>query len=278
MSDWATIEIEVVTTLADLEVEESALLSSVSAQTARDRKSLLAAIQRELLPAAYVMMTGRDSGDKSSEQAGPASMSVVIATRSLRSDGEARTGESGTGGMWSIAEQVSSALQDLMLDSTWRLLLIDERSVGGEEGTIVWEQRYEVRRPAELTAPTFGGTALAGTSSRVRVEPGELRRASGSFSFPGVDGVFDRHLGVRERPIFWRGQLRAADDSALNAIEAAIEDEIRDGLDKTMVDAWSRSHESCVLNVFRRRGPRRRDALSGQVWQDFELEFTQLGG
>jgi len=277
MSDWATLETEVVNTLAGLEMEECALLSSVSAQTVRDRKSLLASIQRERLPAAYVVMTGRDSGDKSSDQPGGALLSVAIATRSLRSDGEARTGESGSGGLWSIAGQVSSALQDLMLDSTWRLLLIDERPVGGEEGTIVWEQRYKIRRPAELTAPTFGGTALAGTSSRVRVEPGELRRASGSFSFPGVDGVFDRHLGVRERPIFWRGQLRAANDSALNAIETAIEDEIRDGREKTMVDAWSRSHESCVLSVFRRRGPRRRDELSGQVFQDFELEFTQLG-
>jgi len=278
MSDWATIETEVVTALADLDVAESPLLATVFAKTARDRKSLLASIQREPLPAAYVFLTGRDSWDKSLEQAGPASVSVVLATRSLRSDSEARTGESGDGGMWMIAEQASAALQDRMLDDTWRLLLIDERPVGGEEGTMIWEQRYEVRRPAETVVPTFGGIALAGTLSRVRVEVGELRRASSSFSFPGVDGVFDRHLGVRERPVFWRGQLRAASDSALNAIETAIEDEIRSGQDKAMVDAWSRSHESCVLNAFRRRGPRRRDALSGQVVQAFEMEFTQLGG
>jgi len=278
MSDWVTIETDVATVLVDLEVDGGPLLATVSARTARDRKVLLTAIQRELLPAAYVLMAGRNSSDKSSGQAGMPSLSVVIATQSLRSDSEARIGESGSGGMWLITEQVSSALQDLELESTWRLLLIDERLVGGQEGLIVWEQRYEVRRPAELTTPTFGGVALAGSSSRVCVELGELRRASGLFSFPGVGGVFDRHLGVRERPIFWRGQLRGANDSALNTIETAIEDEIRDGEDKTMVDAWSRSHESCVLKAFRRRGPRQRNALSGQVFQEFELEFTQLGG
>ena len=64
----------------------------------------------------------------------------------------------------------------------------------------------------------------------------------------------------------------------MNAIESAIEAELREGQAKTMVDAWERGHEGCVLKAFYRKGPRRRDEATGEVVQDFEIEFTQLGG
>jgi hypothetical protein len=97
----------------------------------------------------------------------------------------------------------------------------------------------------------------------VHVDVKERRRAASLFSFPGIDGVFERNLGLREQPIVWRGQLRAADDAALNALEAAMESEIANGQEKTMVDPWGRSYASCVVKAFRRAGSRRRDHPPG---------------
>ena len=109
------------------------------------------------------------------------------------------------------------------------------------------------------------------------MELGVLRRATSSFSFPGIDGVFERNLGVKDRAILWRGQLRATSDSAMNVLESAIESEVQAGEARTMIDAWGRSQAQCVVKSFARRGPRGRDSLSGQAIQDFEIEFTQLG-
>lgn len=277
MSVRETIEDAIVQTLQGLTEGQSALLATAKGQTVRDRKSLTAAISRELLPAAYVMATGRDSSEKTYRRPGLLSFSVVLATRSFRSDDDARTGAVDVTGVFDLAEQVASALQDQVVATDRQLLLVDEHSVGGDEGTIIWEQGYEVRRLAELGGPTFGGVALAGAGSEVHVELGVLRRATSSFSFPGVDGVFERDLGTRERTIIWHGQLRAADHPSLNTIESNIEDEIRNSQEQSMVDTWGRTHEMCVLQKFNRRGLRRVDELTGEALQDFELEFTQLG-
>ena len=278
MSDWATIENEVVSVLEGLTVGQEKLLATVMAQTARDRKVLLEAIQGERLPAAYVMITGRVPGDRDAVLAGRVQLSVLIATRSLRADAEARVDGPGVLGMWTVVRQVAGGLQDRMVADTWLMGLVDERPTGGQAGTIVWEQRYEASRPAATTPPTFDSVAVAGTSSKIRVEVGELKRASELFAFPGVDGVFERFGGVRDRPIWWRGQLRAASDAALNTLEAGIEAEIRAGRAATMVDAWGRAFEECVVRAYRRRGPRARDELSGAVLQEAEIELAQLAG
>jgi len=277
VSTWETIEDAVVATLEELTSGQSALLATAKGHTSRDRKVLIAAISRERLPAAYVIATSRDASEKVTRRPGSPAFSILLASGSLRSDEEARTGSEEVTGIFTLSEEVAAALQDLAVGGDRRLLLIDERPAGGEEGMIVWEQRYEVRRESEGSAPTFGGEALAGSDSEVHVELGPLTRATSSFSFPGLDGVFERNLGVRERVIVWRGQLRAASDAALNTLESAIEQELRAGEEKTMTDAWGRSHELCVLKSFARRGPRRRDELTGEALQDFEFEFTQLG-
>ncbi|MHC4445641.1 MAG: hypothetical protein ACYTBZ_01515 [Planctomycetota bacterium] len=276
MSSWETIENEIVVAIAGLTEGGSVLFSTVKGYTVRDRKVLTAAIGRELLPAAYVLARGRASGEKAHRRAGVSEFGVLLATRSLRADSEGRTGADDVVGMFDLAEEVASALQDLVVDTDGELLLVDERLIGGDEGTVLCEQDYEVRRQSELISPTFGGTALAGAASKVHVELGALSHASSLFSFPGVDGVFQRNLGVRERSIKWRGQLRAASDSALNTIESGIEQEVRVGEAKTMVDSWGRSHQECVLNSFIRNGRRGRDELTGQALQGFEIEFTQL--
>jgi len=276
VSVWHEIENDIVQALEQLTEGGSPLLATVKGYTARDRKSLEAAIGRELMPAAYVSVTHRTSSDKSSRRAGSAAISVILAVRSLRDDDEARIGSDKVTGIYELSEQAALALQVLIIATDRRLLLVDERRVGGEEGTVIWEQRYECRRISEANAPTFGGVELAGTDSNVHVELGSLKRAKSSFSFPGIDGVFERDLGLRQRVIKWRGQLRAADDSALNGIESTIEQEIQESQVKVMVDSWGRSYASCVMDAFIRCGPRCKDELTGQALQDFEIEFTQL--
>jgi hypothetical protein len=278
MSTWETIESEVVQTLAGLMSGPSALLVTVKGRSIRSSKALITELQRERLPAAYVVVTGRDASDKAFRRAGSPMLSVFLAARSLRHEDDARTGAADVEGVFSLSEEASAALAALTIGQDRRLLLADERATVGEDGLNVWEQRYEIRRLSELTAPTFGGVPLAGADSEVHVEVGPLQRASSTFSFPGIDGVFSRHLGTRDRAIRWRGQLRADDDGGLNALEAAIEDALRDGTSQTMVDAWGRPHDACVLNAFDRRGPRQRDALTGQALQDFEIVFTQMDG
>lgn len=276
MSVWETIEDAVVQELAGLMQGGSALLATVKGHTPRDRKVLVGAISRERLPAGYVIATSRDSGGKEARRAGSALFSVLLAAGSLRSDDEARTGADDVTGIFTLAEAAVEALQDLTVDSDRKLLLIDERPAGGDEGLVVWEQRYEVRRQSETVAPEFGGVILAGSPSEVHVELKPVRRATSSFSFPGIDGVFERSLGARERAILWRGQLRSFDDTSLNSVESAIEQEVLTGEEKTMTDSWSRSYDFCVAESFERIGPRRRDELTGMALQDFQLEFTQL--
>lgn len=278
MSLWAAIETAVRQRIEGLTLDASPLLAVVRGCGMRDRRLLHAALQRERHPAAYVIASGRDASDTATRCPGRLLLTVLLATRSHRSDQDARTGAVDIVGIFDVAERVAGALCDPAITDDCRLLLVEEKSLGADEGTVVWEQRYEVCRRASMLAPTFGGQALAGADSEVHVELGPLKRVSSAFSFPGIDGVFERHLGTRERPIVWRGQLRAADDAALNALESAIERELRDGREKTLVDPWSRTYERCVIKSYVQRKPRRRDELTGQSLQDFEIEFVQLDG
>jgi len=276
MTMWENIEDAMVAALAGLAVSGSPMLATVRGRTLRDRKLLLPGLMRERLPAAYVMAAGRDAGDRDQRRAGGAAFTVLYTAGSGRGDDEARRGGTDTVGVFTIAETAAAALQDLDLGERRRLLLVDERSAGGEEGTALWEQRFEVRRASSAFYPTFGGDPLIGTSSVVQVQIGDLKGASCTFAFPGVDGVFERFLGTRERPIHWRGQLRAVDDTELNQIEESLEDLVRTARLDSMADPWARTFDDCVLRSFRRQGPRRCDELTGEALQDFELEFVQL--
>jgi hypothetical protein len=277
MSTWADMETTVVTTLAELIEGDAPLLATVAGHAAADRKSLIAAILGERLPAAYVIVEGREASERSSGRAGRAALSVLLAARSFRAGAEARTDGVDSMGVFTLAEIVADVLKDLEVIPAGRLRLLREEALPAQDGVALWEIAFAVRSVAELAVPTFGGAVLTGTYSSVRVDVGELRAASSSFSFPGIDGVFERRLGVRERPIWWRGELRGA-DAELNTIEADIENEVRAAQGKIMIDAYGRQLEDCVLKAFRRVGARGRDAVTGAALQEFEMEFTQLPG
>lgn len=276
MSVWQSMEDAIVTALAELVEGGKPMLATVRGRTWRDRKVAVSALLRERLPAAYVSVAGRDGGHKDYRRPGHLQVSVLYASRSERSDDEARLGGPESAGVLAIAESAGTALQDLDLGNNRRLLLVDERSGGGEDGTALWEQRCEVRRQSSSSAPTFGGSALAGSSSEVEVEIGEMKRVSSTFAFPGVDGVFERFAGTRERPIIWRGQLRADDNSALSAMEEEMEQRVREAAPRSLIDPWGRLFACCVATSVRRIGPRGADELTGEALQDFEMHFVQL--
>jgi hypothetical protein len=172
MGEWQEIESAVVGALAGLTGSGAPLLATTRGRTAADRKAIVAGLLRERLPAAYIMLGGRDAGDKEYRQAGPPVLTVLLASRSERCEQDARLGGVDVTGVTTIAESAAAALRELDLGGHRRLMLVDERPVGGDEATVLWEQRYEVRRRPGDYVPLFDGCPLIGTSS---VWPRRLR-------------------------------------------------------------------------------------------------------
>ncbi len=283
MGEWSAIESEVLTVLTQMEGASGPLLATARAVAAQDRKKLAAALVRERMPAAYVAVCGRQTSKQGSANGrgeaattGAPLLSILLGSRSDRSADDLRKGGTGVVGVFELAEVAAGALQNRGICGPRRLQLLHETCLGSEDNVCLWEQQYVVPQVAVLPAPTFGGEFLAGAGSYVEVEIGAARRSSTAFAFPGIDGVFEQFLGMRERPIFWRGQLRGDGDAALDALEEAIEEELRKGTAQTMADEYGRSYASCVMQSFQRRGARRREEVTGKTIQDFEIEFQQL--
>ncbi len=273
---WSTLETEILQALAALESEGAPLLATVKGRSSGDRKSLASAFLRERMPAAYVLSAGRTQ--RASDVMDTMQVAVWLATRSERGDDDARLGGADVTGMYPLAQEVLSALHDRVMPEDVRLRFVDEKALTGGDGALLWEQVYALDSAPRPAVPLFGGVALAGSSSRMRVEVGPLQRVATQFSFPGIDGVFERNLGTRERRIVWQGELRAEGAAALTALETAVEDELAKAQAKTVVDEWGRAFDACVLRSYARKGPRRVDARSGGVIQEAVLEFAQLHG
>lgn len=276
MGEWALIEDAVVSGLAGLRLNGRAVLATVRGCNWRDRKLLAAAIGRERMPAAYVMVTGRAESDKEYRRAGSPQVTVLYATRSERQADDARTGGVDTTGVFEISELAGRAMNGLALgDARWAML-VEEGPLAGDDSILLWEQRFEVRRGGEESHCMFGGDRLVGWASHVELEVAPLSRAVSRFAFPGVDGVFERLTGIRERPIRWRGQIRTSSGSALDAIELKMERLIQQGRVDHVTDGATLLFTPCVISSYKRRGGRRRDHVTDEVLQDFELEFVQL--
>ena len=278
MGAWSAMEAGTVSVLAGLTGGGQPLLATVKGHTWDERRQLISAIERERMAAAYVMAAGREESDRTHRRAGEPTCTILYASRSERAVDEARIGGAGVVGVLTIAEAAAARLQDLDLGEGRRLLLVDERPLHSEPGMALWEQRYEVRLAGGTIPILFGGRAVLGERSEAVVEIGPLARASSRFAFPGVDGVFERFGGTRERTIVWRGQLRAEDDQAMTVLEEGLEALVGEGLVDAVGDPAGRWFQNCVPESFKRRGGRRRDAFNGETLQDFEMEVVQLLG
>lgn len=292
MSELGELESAVVGLLAGIDVGGEPLFRSVAGFAAADRRQAVARIGGLTAPAALVIYTGRERGEAGGGRGGVGGgrgdaafgviggprVTVLVRAENLRGGEDVRVGDGSAAGAFDLLASVAAALDGAVVVTDRRLTVIDEQVVAADETHAVYEQRYAVERTPDLTAPTFNGVALAGAGSVVRVEVGDVESDAALFAFPGIDGVFRHRLGMRRRAIRWVGQLRAANDAALNTLESAIEAAVADPRGHVMADAWSRQFADCVLERFTREGPRRRHPRTGQAAQGFECVFGQLGG
>jgi len=276
VSELGDIEAAVIALIEAIADGGAPVFRSVSGFSDPERRKALAAIGELNAPAALVVYTGRVRSDTQHAIVGSPKLTVLLRAENLRGGDDVRLGDGTNHGGFGLLEFVLGALDGAVVVADRRLAAIDEQVATADETHVVYEQRYLVERLAELTPPTFNGVALCGAASAANVIVGEAAVEDVSFGFPGIDGEFRHRLGLRGRPIHWTGLLRAADDDALNALEAAIEAAVADPQAHDLVDAWSRVFVDCVVDRFERRGPRQRHPVTGQALQPFELHFTQL--
>ncbi|MFH0981579.1 MAG: hypothetical protein V2A79_08580 [Planctomycetota bacterium] len=276
MSELADIAAAVTGLLATLQSGGKDLFATVDVHQVNERKTALAAIARQLKPAAFLLYDGRGARTRGEPVPTAMLMAVLVAIENLRTQTTALTGDGAHAGAFEVLERVAAALDGAVVQGDHRVLLQDERQVVGDERAVVFEQRYRVERLAEVAAPTFDGSAIAGSDSIVTVQVGNVQTESVEFGFPGIDGVYRHQTGTRGRTIRWQGQLVAADDAALNVLEAELERLAVAQVPAPLVDAWGRSYPQCVVEVFERREGRRRHPVTGAAVQAFELVFTQL--
>ncbi len=276
MSNLGDLEAAVVGLIAAIQSGGSAVFRSASGFSDPDRKRSTAHLRRQVAPAALVIYSGRLRTDAAESVVGLEKLTVLVSAENLRGRDDPRTGDGTWHGGFELLGFTTTALDGVLVQTDRRLIAIDEQVAYADETHVVYEQRYAVDRVAELAAPTFDGVALAGAGSLVNVVVGEVKAETQTFAFPGIDGVYRHHLGMRSRPIVWRGQLRASSDAALNTIESGIEAAVANPGAFTMVDSWSRSFADCVCERFVRTKPRRRHPTRGDALQPFEVHFAQL--
>ena len=276
MSELGDIEAAVIGVLEAIEVNGEPVFASVAGWSDPDPRRAAAAIVKQRQPAAFVMYAGRGRGGTKDGDIGEPTMAVLIAVRHLGGADAPRLGDGIASGGFDLVGRVLETLDGADVLTDRRLRAMNERVVSADERSVVYEQSYTVEPVGQTTAPTFGGAAIAGTDSVVRVAPGEVAVEAVEFAFPGIDGVFRHSACRRGREILWDGRLLADDDAALNALEATMEGFVGDSRPQAMVDPHGRTYADCVLDSFRRVGVRRRHPVTGRAVQEFEVRFTQL--
>ncbi len=275
MSELGDIESSVIGLIQAIQVSSADLFAEVKGFSNTAARDVVAGLRRELKPAAYVVYDGRASSDAFSVPAEP-KLSVFTIVESLRGGDEPRAGSALQSGGFDVLGELFTALAGSTIVIDRQLAFVDERVTAANDTSVIYEQRNSVLKLATTTAPTFGGSAICGSSSIVRVTIGDTQMEAQRFAFPGIDGEFQHALGLRGRPIVWSGQLRAASDSALSTIETTIEGLLAGSQPADIVDGFGRTFADCVLNRFVRKGPRRKHTIDGQALQDFELHFAQV--
>lgn len=276
MSELSDIESAVVGLIQAVQVDAADLFATVAGFADTNVRDVVSHMRRELKPAAYVVYDGRGASDTLGVPAAP-KLSVFAIVESLRGGDEPRTGSSLESGGFDVLGELFTALAGSVIVTDRQLAFVDEKLIAADDTSVVYEQRYLVMKLATTTAPTFGGSAIAGGSSVVRVIVGDSEMDTQEFSFPGIDGEFQQALGLSGRLITWSGQLRAGSDSALTTIETIIEGLLAASQPADIVDGFGRTFKDCTLNRFARRGQRRKHTITAQAQQDFELHFAQSG-
>ena len=274
MSELGDIETAVIGLIQAIQVSAADLFAEVKGFSSTVPRDVVAGLRRELKPAAYVVYDGRASSHPFAVPAEP-KLSVFAGVESLRGGDEPRTGSVLQSGGFDVLGELFTALAGVTIVTDRQLDFVDERLIAADDTRIIYEQRYSVSKLGTTTAPTFGGSAIAGNDSIVRVVVGDFEMETERFAFAGIDGEFQQALGLRGRQVTWSGQLRAASDSALTAIETTIDGLLVGSQPADIVDGFSRTFADCTLNRFVRKNERRKHTVDGRALQDFELHFLQ---
>jgi len=274
MSILSTIENAIVAHLAAATYNGGPLFATVEGASGPFRAAIRKAIERERLPAAYVIFVDEKTAPETKpEERGPR-FSILVADRALRLTSDPRRGDAGVLGAFTLIEQTRIRLDNFAPVSDTAMTPLLQRFADADERLAVYELLYRVR-PIE-DPPTFDGEFLGGSSSFFAVDVGPPRIEAVSFEFPGIDGSFRHLLAERGRAITCRGRLRAATPAALNALEAGLDAYVRAGTAHTLVDGAARPYANCVLRRWSRDGPRFTEAETAMVVQAVEIEFEQL--
>jgi hypothetical protein len=278
ISELADLESAIGTLLGAIVKDASPLFASVQAMAVVDRKSALAVAVDLPAPATLFGFDGRDKSAVGIAVPGSPRLLVYVVASNLRSADGARLGDVDGVGAYELANETLAALDGAVVAGGRRIVAIDDRVVLANERTIVFEQRWSVETLADVAAPMFDGQVIAGADSLVSTQVGSLKSRSVAFGFPGIDGEFRHALGNEARTIRWAGQLRADTHDGVSAIESGIENLLGSGGVAVLSDSVGRTFERCALDSFNRRGERYVHPLTGQVVQNFELDFVQLAG
>ncbi len=277
-TELADIESAVGSLLEAIEVDASPLFSSVLAMAVVDRKSAVAAALDLQTPAVVFGFDGREKSAAGSGFPGNPRLLVYVVASNLRSADGARIGDVDGVGAFELMHETAVVLDGAVVAGDRRIVSIDDRVVLSNDRTIVFEQRWSVETIADVAVPTFDGVAIAGADSVVSTQVGTLKARSIAFGFPGIDGAFRHGLGNETRTIRWVGQLRADTHDGVGAIEIGVAELMGRGSVAVMNDSVGRTFERCAIDSFNRRGERYVHPLTGQVAQNFELDFVQLAG
>lgn len=278
MSELSDIESGVIGLVSAVQQGGQPVFASVAGGAAADRRSAVALVRSMVMPAVLVVVGQREGAGGAPGSVGDERVTVLVSGQSLRSADGARIGDVDSAGAFALAELVTAVLEGAVLSGVWRFVGVAQQVVSSDERTVIIEQRWLARRPADIGPPMFGGAVVTGSDAVVTMEVGARASRSVSFAFAGVDGAFRHVLGVDSRVIVWRGLLRAVDHATLSGVEAGLEQLVAAGPLGDVTDGLGQSFERCVAESFDREGPRRIEAVTGRVVQAFTLRFVQLAG
>lgn len=239
------------------------------------RPAIRDALRRERMPAAYVAFIEEPTAPEVRAAVRGAKFSILVAERTLRSRTDPRHSFPQSTGAYELLAAARSVLDDYVPTGGLLLQLLRVKFVDADDRVAVYELLYRLWPVVfDSDAPRFDGEAIAGGDSRMTLDVRSIEVSAVEFSFPGIAGVYRHALGTGNRPIVWRGQLRATDDAAMNAMETDIETRLLRQTPGEITDSHDRSFKQCLLDRYVRTAERRDE--DGTIVQDAELHFLQL--
>ena len=145
MSTLATYEDKIVSQLAAATLDGHALLAAVRGASGPVTPALRKALQRERLPAAFVVFLNEKLAPESpSAERGPR-FAILLAGRALRLPSNPRTGDADVAGLFELIEQSRLALDHYEVVTGQQLIPLAQHMVESDERVAVAQITYIVR-------------------------------------------------------------------------------------------------------------------------------------